>query len=89
MKITRELHDTCNALFLVIKARDPDLSARALRRDGQPVGANGSPEVELMYDLHSLSDVASSFATGLPPSLENLHRVEAILTREHARPETP
>ena len=81
-RITREMHDTCNALFRQIKARDPELSARAM--DRRAILLDGTPEQALCRDLCALSDTASSFATGIAPSRKTLKRVEAIITREMA-----
>jgi hypothetical protein len=60
-KITAELHNRLNAKFQEMKARDPELSAKALVRGRLP---DGSPEEALGADLHALSELASSFATG-------------------------
>ena len=80
--VSHELHDNCIALFKALKARDPDLTARATARG--VVIAYNSPEYELMRDLEALDVVASAFATGRAPSLSALRRVETILARELA-----
>lgn len=61
-KISAELHYRLNAKFNELKARDPDMTAKALVRGLLP---EGSPEEALASDLYALSDLASSFATGL------------------------
>ena len=78
MKVTRELHDTCNAIFKAMKAADPELAAVALARTGAPL-TPGTPEHTMQRDLMALSAVASGFATGDRPSKSDLKRVEAIL----------
>jgi hypothetical protein len=82
MTVTHELHDTCIALFGILKARDPELSARALAR-GVPL-TQGTPEHSLMLDLNALDSVASCFATGDRPAKRDLQRVEKIIAAQIA-----
>lgn len=77
MKITREMHDRCNAAFKAIKARDPDLASQALAR-GVPM-TPGTPVHDLMQDLTALSEVASGFASGLRPRAAVVKRAMALI----------
>ena len=61
-RITHEQHDRLNAKFQELKARDPAMTEKAMVRGRLP---DGSPEEALSADLHALSEMASSFATGL------------------------
>lgn len=78
--ITRELHDTCIALRVAFKARNPDLFAAATARGVWLM--DGTPEQAMSRDLDALNDVTQAFATGIQPSKKSLKRVEAILARE-------
>jgi len=77
MKITREIHDRCNAAFKAIEARDPELSTRALARGVWLTP--GTPEHDLLLDMTALSDVASSFATGLRPATAKVNRAMSLI----------
>ena len=76
-KITRDLHDRCNAKFREIKARDPEAAQAALAR-GIPM-TPGTPVHDLMLDLTSLSEVASGFATGASVRAAVLKRAMSAL----------
>ena len=84
---TRELHDTCIAIFRQIRASDPELAARALAR-GVPITIQ-SPEGQMRADLKALDAVASSFATGDRASKRDFQRVEQIIQRATAATLSP
>lgn len=76
MKITRDLHDRCNARFFALRGAHPDINMRPSMDESLSMSA---AQKEAWKDLMALSAVASSFATGDSPRAADRKRAMKLL----------